>query len=360
MPLLFLSCIIVAADIDIGITIIVADISIFILVAIAFLTFSAAADAVHSIKISITAGYPISDNDIIHTIIATIKDHLMISNQKPHHLSNQKTRSIIIETAGGVASPSPSGSLQCDMLRPFATAPALLVGDARLGGISSTLAAYEMLRSRGYEIPWIVLQEDGDGSLGNCKAIQQHVDVHGTRVISFPECIGPPVAEETFSSTGGAADILDTIPGIATKSINHSSINDNSTMVMVENEERSAGIDSAGTGGSRKIGNDMRPSDGQHGGTTHAFHRPTTTTIAAALDGTCDDSIDLGEDVDKNLSLWLESTRDLFDSLHHDIQVHHREQLSWYHTAAQHAQHVFWWPFTQHGTLESNGELILI
>ena len=82
-----------------------------------------------------------------------------------------------METAGGVASPGPSGSLQvpllftprgtffcmtfsgdalpvagmkrctgrlqCDMLRP-GRLPAVLVGDGRLGGISGTIAAVEV------------------------------------------------------------------------------------------------------------------------------------------------------------------------------------------------------------------------
>lgn len=66
----------------------------------------------------------------------------------------------LIETAGGVASPGPSGSLQCDLYRPFRL-PALLVGDGRLGGISSTISAYESLKLRGYDVVAVVLEDQG-------------------------------------------------------------------------------------------------------------------------------------------------------------------------------------------------------
>ncbi|CAM8894769.1 unnamed protein product [Rhodiola kirilowii] len=66
----------------------------------------------------------------------------------------------VVETAGGVASPGPSGSLQCDLYRPFRL-PAVLVGDGRLGGISGTISAYETLRLRGYDVVAIVVEDRG-------------------------------------------------------------------------------------------------------------------------------------------------------------------------------------------------------
>ncbi|KAK9275394.1 hypothetical protein L1049_022658 [Liquidambar formosana] len=66
----------------------------------------------------------------------------------------------VIETAGGVASPGPSGSLQCDLYRPFRL-PAILVGDGRLGGISGTISAYESLILRGYDVIAIVFEDHG-------------------------------------------------------------------------------------------------------------------------------------------------------------------------------------------------------
>ncbi|XP_072962379.1 bifunctional dethiobiotin synthetase/7,8-diamino-pelargonic acid aminotransferase, mitochondrial [Typha angustifolia] len=66
----------------------------------------------------------------------------------------------VIETAGGVASPGPSGTLQCDLYRPFRL-PAVLVGDGRLGGISSTISAYESLKLRGYDVAAVILEDHG-------------------------------------------------------------------------------------------------------------------------------------------------------------------------------------------------------
>ncbi|XP_055823033.1 bifunctional dethiobiotin synthetase/7,8-diamino-pelargonic acid aminotransferase, mitochondrial [Solanum dulcamara] len=66
----------------------------------------------------------------------------------------------VIETAGGVASPGPSGSLQCDLYRPFRF-PAILVGDGRLGGISGTISAYESLTLRGYDVVAVVFEDHG-------------------------------------------------------------------------------------------------------------------------------------------------------------------------------------------------------
>ncbi|GFS40666.1 adenosylmethionine-8-amino-7-oxononanoate transaminase [Actinidia rufa] len=66
----------------------------------------------------------------------------------------------VLETAGGVASPGPSGSLQCDLYRPFRL-PAILVGDGRLGGISSTISAYESLKLRGYDVVAVVFEDHG-------------------------------------------------------------------------------------------------------------------------------------------------------------------------------------------------------
>ncbi|KAG9148741.1 hypothetical protein Leryth_013422 [Lithospermum erythrorhizon] len=66
----------------------------------------------------------------------------------------------VVETAGGVTSPGPSGSLQCDLFRPFRM-PAVLVGDGKLGGISGTISAYESLKLRGYDIVAVILEEHG-------------------------------------------------------------------------------------------------------------------------------------------------------------------------------------------------------
>lgn len=76
----------------------------------------------------------------------------------------------LVETAGGVSSPTPSGTLQCDVYR-TARMPCILVGDSRVGGISNTLTAYDSLIMRGYEIAAIpvMLTED----LDNCEYLEK-------------------------------------------------------------------------------------------------------------------------------------------------------------------------------------------
>ncbi|KAI0297260.1 onanonoxo-7-onima-8-eninoihtemlysoneda [Multifurca ochricompacta] len=64
-----------------------------------------------------------------------------------------------VETAGGVHSPTLSGTTQLDSYRPLFL-PTILVGDSRLGGISSTISAYESLSLRGYIVDSVLLFQD--------------------------------------------------------------------------------------------------------------------------------------------------------------------------------------------------------
>ncbi|KAI0315562.1 PLP-dependent transferase [Amylostereum chailletii] len=64
-----------------------------------------------------------------------------------------------VETAGGVHSPTLSGTTQLDGYRPLRL-PTILVGDHKLGGISSTIASFESLQMRGYTVDSILLFKD--------------------------------------------------------------------------------------------------------------------------------------------------------------------------------------------------------
>ncbi|TPX16329.1 uncharacterized protein E0L32_003978 [Thyridium curvatum] len=66
---------------------------------------------------------------------------------------------LFLETAGGVHSPGPSGTTQADLYTPL-RAPVVLVGDAKLGGISQTIAAFEALKIRGHDIEAVLLFRD--------------------------------------------------------------------------------------------------------------------------------------------------------------------------------------------------------
>ncbi|KAF2101766.1 adenosylmethionine-8-amino-7-oxononanoate aminotransferase [Rhizodiscina lignyota] len=92
-----------------------------------------------------------------------IPPDLTVQQRTYHDLSEAVTKAdvAIVETAGGVLSPAPSGSVQADVYRPLRL-PVLLVGDYHLGGISSTIAAYESLRIRGYDVLAHFIFEDAE------------------------------------------------------------------------------------------------------------------------------------------------------------------------------------------------------
>ncbi|KAF9614442.1 hypothetical protein IFM89_018678 [Coptis chinensis] len=98
----------------------------------------------------------------------------------------------VIETAGGVASPGPSGTLQCDLYRPFRL-PVILVGDGRLGGISGTISAYESLKLRGYDIVAVIFEDSG---LINEVPLMTYLRNRLIFVSSVPVLVLPSVPED--------------------------------------------------------------------------------------------------------------------------------------------------------------------
>lgn len=68
-------------------------------------------------------------------------------------------KNALIETAGGVHSPGPNATSQADLYRPLRL-PIILVADSRLGGISSSISAFESLFIRGYDVQSVLLFHD--------------------------------------------------------------------------------------------------------------------------------------------------------------------------------------------------------
>ncbi|KAI9288957.1 pyridoxal phosphate-dependent transferase [Umbelopsis sp. AD052] len=66
---------------------------------------------------------------------------------------------MFLETAGGVHSPAMSGTSQSELYRSLRL-PTVLIGDSKLGGISTTVTSYESLQMRGYDIPEVLLFND--------------------------------------------------------------------------------------------------------------------------------------------------------------------------------------------------------
>lgn len=88
-------------------------------------------------------------------------------------------------------SPGPSGSVQADLYRPLRL-PTLLVGDHKLGGISTTLSAFESLHVRGYDVDSLLLFDDP--KWGNFAYLQEYFRKHNVEAFSLPR---PPPRQGT-------------------------------------------------------------------------------------------------------------------------------------------------------------------
>ena len=89
----------------------------------------------------------------------------------------------LVETAGGVLSPAPSGTLQADLYRPLRI-PGILVGDAGLGGIGATIAAFESLKIRGFDVNDIVMFLDKE--LRNEDFLRKRFSKSGVQLHTLP------------------------------------------------------------------------------------------------------------------------------------------------------------------------------
>lgn len=82
----------------------------------------------------------------------------------------------------GIHSPTLSGTTQVDAYRPLFL-PTILVGDAHLGGISSTISSYESLLLRGYIVDLILLFKDA--YYRNFEYLTPYFSERGVRVLSM-------------------------------------------------------------------------------------------------------------------------------------------------------------------------------
>ncbi|KAM3548364.1 hypothetical protein MY1884_009214 [Beauveria asiatica] len=88
-------------------------------------------------------------------------DSLVLARCRDHAAERARAGKgwLFMETAGGVHSPGPSGTTQADLYTSLRL-PVILVGDAKLGGISQTIASFEALRIRGYDVQSVMLFQD--------------------------------------------------------------------------------------------------------------------------------------------------------------------------------------------------------
>ena len=113
---------------------------------------------------------------------------------------------VLVESAGGVLSPAPSGSLQADAFRPLRL-PVLLVGDGKLGGIGATLSALESLRMRGYSVLGVALIAQGIKNA--CKRRRSRILVDRMLVLVCPDGSVFPPSSIPVSSSRKNCDIGD-------------------------------------------------------------------------------------------------------------------------------------------------------
>jgi bifunctional dethiobiotin synthetase / adenosylmethionine---8-amino-7-oxononanoate aminotransferase len=164
---------------------------------------------------------PVSDADVLDALT--------------HEIERSESEVMWIETAGGVMSPGPSSPMneshhhakndlewgwvpQSNLYQPFlGLVQVVLVGDGRLGGISSTLSAIESLIIRGYDIAAVVVI---DGKV-TVEAMQEYLartlrlrsgsgEPVLPRLVELPKL--PPLQEplvEWFESTHESFCILD-------------------------------------------------------------------------------------------------------------------------------------------------------
>ncbi|KAJ4353002.1 hypothetical protein N0V95_003720 [Ascochyta clinopodiicola] len=120
-----------------------------------------------------------SDNDINHDLHHQLRDSALAIERKAEAWGFG-----IVETAGGVLSPGPSGTPQADIYRSLRL-PAVLVGDHKLGGISSTISAAESLILRGYDLNAVVCFDD-KSKYQNGEYLMKYFGKMGIPVFSIP------------------------------------------------------------------------------------------------------------------------------------------------------------------------------
>ncbi|KAJ3053503.1 hypothetical protein HK097_004141 [Rhizophlyctis rosea] len=123
----------------------------------------------------------VSDKELLNAVQTAYNGAVKAANGYPSIM--------FLETAGGVNSPVMSGTLQCNAYRPFRH-PVILVGDSKLGGVSTTLSAYESLVLRGYDIASVLMFHSE--KYKNHEIVQRNID-RGVNVYTIPT--PPPIPE---------------------------------------------------------------------------------------------------------------------------------------------------------------------
>ncbi|KAF9075993.1 pyridoxal phosphate-dependent transferase [Rhodocollybia butyracea] len=148
--------------------------------------------------------HPVSPHLAVKLAAATPPSNETFVNSIANHIrkcAEQGYGNMYVETAGGVHSPTLSGLPQADAYRPLFL-PTILIGDANLGGISTTISAYEALILRGYIVDSVLMFNDP--SYGNAEYLSKYFAERGVRLDAFL----PPPPDKDYRSTAAYYDSL--------------------------------------------------------------------------------------------------------------------------------------------------------
>nr|CCA17081.1 adenosylmethionine8amino7oxononanoate aminotransferase putative [Albugo laibachii Nc14] len=142
---------------------------------------------------------PLSDERLIRTL----EERLQAIHSTPSP-SNHLT---LVETAGGVCSPTASTCCQADVYRALRL-PVILIGDGKLGGISATISAMESLLIRGYDLAALCMLEQ-ESDLNNTSAIALRLSELSIPLYTFGNL--PPESEPLTEWYKSQSNVFDEV-----------------------------------------------------------------------------------------------------------------------------------------------------
>ena len=145
-------------------------------------------------------GRAVSDDELVAMMLQQMT---IYSNEMAHKHSGDRSKIYtIVETAGAVNSPAPSGRGQGDVYRALRL-PGILVGDGRVGGIASTMSAMESLILRGMDVSCVIVHDKG---FRNEAAIAEMMKSFKNYAgYSVPVFVLPPIPRRRTQRAGSAA-----------------------------------------------------------------------------------------------------------------------------------------------------------
>lgn len=143
-------------------------------------------------------GHTITDDALVELLTAKLQA-INAETKDPYSL-------VLVETAGGVCSPSASMRFQADVYRGLRL-PVVLIGDGKLGGISSTMSALESLLLRGYDVAALCLVEQEQ--LNNKEALEPRLSELGIPIFTMqPIPPQPEPLDQWFAEHEGVFDTI--------------------------------------------------------------------------------------------------------------------------------------------------------